>query len=74
VRLDVVPDKLNPVIRPLMDCMKKEENYTLQVCLFVGSLFAGFVFSTSDSSRAVVSYWYIKLYWLGLDELTSDSA
>ena len=29
--LDAVPEKLNPVIRPLMDCIKKEENVHLQV-------------------------------------------
>ncbi|WAQ95291.1 BTAF1-like protein [Mya arenaria] len=30
VLLDMIPEKLNPVIRPLMDCAKKEENATLQ--------------------------------------------
>lgn len=29
--LDAVPEKLNPVIRPVMDCIKKEENEQLQV-------------------------------------------
>ena len=31
VVLDAVPDKLNPVIRPLMECIKREENTLLQV-------------------------------------------
>ena len=31
VVLDAVPDKLNPVIRPLMECIKREENILLQV-------------------------------------------
>ncbi|XP_052235352.1 TATA-binding protein-associated factor 172-like isoform X2 [Dreissena polymorpha] len=30
VRLDIIPEKLNPVIRPLMECVKKEENQSLQ--------------------------------------------
>ncbi|KAL4240937.1 btaf1 RNA polymerase II [Mactra antiquata] len=30
VRLDNVPDKLNPVIRPLMDSIKKEDNVHIQ--------------------------------------------
>ena len=31
VVLDAVPDKLNPVIRPLIECIKREENILLQV-------------------------------------------
>ncbi|XP_060582986.1 TATA-binding protein-associated factor 172-like [Ruditapes philippinarum] len=30
VSLDAIPEKLNPVIRPLMDCIKKEENIYIQ--------------------------------------------
>jgi hypothetical protein len=32
VELDALPEKLNPVIRPLMDCIKKEQNQEIQVC------------------------------------------
>lgn len=31
VALDALPEKLNPVVRPLMDVIKKEENESLQV-------------------------------------------
>ena len=31
ILFDNLPEKLNPVIRPLMDVIKKEENYHLQV-------------------------------------------
>ncbi|ESO84154.1 hypothetical protein LOTGIDRAFT_229634 [Lottia gigantea] len=31
VVLNVYPEKLNPVIRPLMDCIKKEDNETIQI-------------------------------------------
>lgn len=30
VELDALPEKLNPVIRPLMDCIKKEQNKEIQ--------------------------------------------
>ncbi|XP_060070663.1 TATA-binding protein-associated factor 172-like isoform X2 [Ylistrum balloti] len=30
VMMDILPDKLNPVIRPLMDCIKKESNINIQ--------------------------------------------
>ncbi|XP_069123766.1 TATA-binding protein-associated factor 172-like [Argopecten irradians] len=30
VMLDILPDKLNPVVRPLMDCIKKESNTSIQ--------------------------------------------
>ncbi|XP_056018084.1 TATA-binding protein-associated factor 172-like [Ostrea edulis] len=30
VELDALPEKLNPVIRPLMDCIKKEQNQEIQ--------------------------------------------
>ncbi|GAB1607432.1 TATA-binding protein-associated factor 172-like [Argonauta hians] len=29
---NILPEKLNPVIRPLMDCIKKEENREIQMC------------------------------------------
>lgn len=31
VALNALPEKLNPVVRPLMDVIKKEENESLQV-------------------------------------------
>jgi TATA-binding protein-associated factor len=33
VELNHLPERMNPVVRPLMDCMKKEENIDLQVCI-----------------------------------------
>ena len=38
VELDALPEKLNPVIRPLMDCIKKEQNKEIQVCIYLGVL------------------------------------
>lgn len=32
VTQNILPEKLNPVIRPLMDCIKKEENFNIQIC------------------------------------------
>ena len=32
VSFSLFPEKLNPVIRPLMDSIKKEENEQIQVC------------------------------------------
>lgn len=35
IELDHLPEKMNPVVRPLMECMKKEENINLQVGIVV---------------------------------------
>lgn len=32
VMQSILPEKLNPVIRPLMDCIKKEEDLNIQMC------------------------------------------
>ena len=35
VRWNCLPDKMNPVVRPLMDSLRREEIYQLQVSIFL---------------------------------------
>lgn len=35
VRWNCLPDKMNPVVRPLMDSLRREENLELQVGCFI---------------------------------------
>lgn len=35
VRWKCLPDKMNPVVRPLMDSLRREENLELQVSSFI---------------------------------------
>jgi len=35
VRWNCLPGKMNPIVRPLMDSLRREENFELQVGCFV---------------------------------------